>query len=120
MKDVMAGQERPLAKGELARFQAVFDPVFDRKWNEVVAPNRDIPEVWQPRWDAVWQPVWDAMFPLSGNKPYWSTAHHDGMKAQMVKTMKDVMAGQERPLAKGELARFQAVFDPVFDRKWNE
>eukprot|EP00931_Biecheleriopsis_adriatica_P107658 TRINITY_DN8197_c0_g2_i1.p1 TRINITY_DN8197_c0_g2~~TRINITY_DN8197_c0_g2_i1.p1 ORF type:complete len:595 (+),score=68.26 TRINITY_DN8197_c0_g2_i1:109-1893(+) len=128
MKEVMTGQNRPLALGPDGPWQEVFFPIFDRKWDEVVAPQGHLGEDWQPVWDVLWQPVWNEMHPLSAHAGAGpersggraSEKHRNGMRNQMVQTMKEVMTGQNRPLALGPDGPWQEVFFPIFDRKWDE
>eukprot|EP00929_Paragymnodinium_shiwhaense_P046492 TRINITY_DN2366_c0_g1_i4.p1 TRINITY_DN2366_c0_g1~~TRINITY_DN2366_c0_g1_i4.p1 ORF type:complete len:601 (-),score=115.98 TRINITY_DN2366_c0_g1_i4:127-1929(-) len=120
MKGVMSRQGRPLAKGPDPCWLRVFDPIFFAKWEELVAPSRDVPEAWQPRWNILWQPIWDAMYPKSAEEPYWSVAHSVTMKKEMAAAMKAVMGRQDHALAMGPDLFWLRVFNPVFVTKWEE
>eukprot|EP00929_Paragymnodinium_shiwhaense_P091490 TRINITY_DN51420_c0_g1_i2.p1 TRINITY_DN51420_c0_g1~~TRINITY_DN51420_c0_g1_i2.p1 ORF type:complete len:2369 (+),score=621.47 TRINITY_DN51420_c0_g1_i2:148-7254(+) len=62
--------------------------------------------------------IGDEATDLAEDSALASHKHYAAMRRQMAATMKESMAGQDRPLAKAADEVWRSVFLPVFDEKW--
>jgi hypothetical protein len=53
-----------ISVGSAEEWEAMFYPVFEEKWDELVAvtSSDEVNLEWQPTWDLVWQPIWDDLY----------------------------------------------------------